>query len=224
VLALAGREQLHHRAHAAAVQARGRLVGHHQARAGDQRAGDRHALALAGVQPRRVVAHLGGQPHARQQFGGLLFGRLQLGAVQAGAQHQRQHHVLLRGHYGDQAERLEHAADRRGPDSCARLLRQSRCVGPGDRHRALAGRFDQADQVQQRGLAVPGRTADGYHFARRDLQVDVVQRVHRRDAVAVMLVHARQPYQRTAARFNCFQLFPSAVAAVSGVGHRQCFQ
>jgi hypothetical protein len=37
--------------------------------------------------------------------------------------------------------------------------------------------------------------------------------VHRGNAIAVMLVHARQPYQRGAACFECFQRYPSIVPA-----------
>ena len=47
-------------------------------------------------------------------------------------------------------------------------------------HLAAAGRFDAAENVQQRALARARRAHDGHEFAARDLQVHAPQRFHAR--------------------------------------------
>jgi hypothetical protein len=103
--------------------------------------------------------------------------------------------VLVDREVADQVERLEDEPDLSiadaGPLRCRKL--GDRLVG--ERVFAVAWRIEEAEDRKQRRLAAPRGAGDGDVFARRDLEVDVLQRVGL-DLVGIEhLLDPRQPDQ-----------------------------
>ncbi len=145
------------------VQVRQRLVEQVDARFAHERAPDRHALALAARELRRLaieqgaqLQHLGRVAHAARHFG-----------LRRAGDAQAERHVLLDRHRRVQRVRLEHHAD----SALARIGVAH--VAPADFDGA-ARDVDQArDAVQQRGFAAARWAKQHEKFARRDLQIEV---------------------------------------------------
>ena len=122
----------------------------------EQRPRDRHALLL----PAR---ELGGQEVAPvadpDPLERGLGARLPVGAV-AGRVDVREHHVLERGAVAEQVEGLEDEADALRPQRRALVLAQPARVDPVDQVAARRRAVEAAEDVEQRGLAGPGRSDD----------------------------------------------------------------
>ena len=102
-------EDLHHLDAGPRVEVAGRLVGQHDRRVVDQRAGDRHALLLAAGQLVRVVMRAGLHPDRLQRRHGPLVARRCPPAL--AVVEQRQLDVLERRRPREQVEPLEHEPD-----------------------------------------------------------------------------------------------------------------
>ena len=147
---------------------------------------DRGPLQLSPRDPRRMVLQTMGEPHPAGPFPGA--GQTVLPG-HAG-QEQRQRDVLRQGEGGEEVEELEDEADPVAPQRRQPLVVQLREVDAVDGHRPRRGPVHAPAEVQERGLAAPGRSHDGHELAGRELQTDAPQGVHRGLAVAVALVQA----------------------------------
>ena len=104
---------------------------------------------------------------------------------------QAEHHVLARGHVGEQIEALEHHADARalgGDRALAKAPAAAACgaVADGlaaDRDLALLVLLEQVDAAQERGLARAAGADDRDHLAFLDLEVDPFQHLGRAEAL-----------------------------------------
>src|ERR1700733_15496445 len=96
-------------------------------------------------------------------------------------------HVLVCGEGGNQIEELEYKTDMRAAESAQIARSAPRDILPRHHDRAAVGRFDAADDVEQRGLARSARTQDCSELAGRGTKIDGAQRLHRSRALAVGL-------------------------------------
>ena len=190
-------EQGQHRLGVGRVEVACRLVAEQQPRRAEQRPRDRHALLL----PAR---HLGGQevapvPHPDLLQRGLRAG-LPVAAVARGVD-VGEHHVLERGAVAEQMEGLEHEADAPRSQRGALVLAQRRGVDAVDQVGARGGAVEAPEDVEQRGLAGPGRPYDRDPVAGVDVEVDAAQRLHGRVA-AVGAADAAQLHDRVVRRWR----------------------
>ena len=168
-----------------AVEVAGRLVGPHDRRVVDQRAGDRHALALAAGELVGDVAAAVGQA---DQLERLVRTPARLGGGDAGDE-QRQLDVLHRRQDRHQVVVLK---DEAHP---ARAVVGAPAVGHRGQGDALdldlAGvdRVETGEAVEQRGLAAAARPHHGDHLAAGQRQVDAAQRLDAHAAGVVGLAH-----------------------------------
>jgi hypothetical protein len=79
-----------------------------------------------------------------------------------------------------QEELLEDKADARGPQGRELPIVQEGHVEAGEQHAAIGRPVQRAHQVQQRGLARPGRAYDGKKLPLADGEADASQGLHRR--------------------------------------------
>ena len=110
------------------VERAGRLVGEDHARPVDQRAGDRHALALPARELVGQLVGVLGQPQARQQLGAALV------AAARAAQRELQRDVLDRREERQEVVRLEDEPDLVG-GGCAPARARAGSRSPGRRSR-----------------------------------------------------------------------------------------
>ena len=167
--------ELHHqRKHGVgggAVQVASGLVRQHAGRAGDQGAGDGHALALAARQLGGAVVQAFAQPH------GLEYLRGGLGTFGGGRPADTQGHtdVVECTEFGqqvvelvDKAQVLVTQAALRGGVHLGDVLAQQLNAAGG-------GGIEPTHQVQQGAFARTGRADDSQRFARMHIQVHAVQ-------------------------------------------------
>ncbi len=128
----------------------------------DQRAGERHALALAAGQHGRPVAGAIGQAHLRERIPGA-GGRVAVGEAQL--------HVLQHGAPGQQARFLEHDA-------------HVVACGIAQRQRARRRRLQAGQQAQQGALAAAAAPDDGDELAGVHVQRDAAQHLAFAEALA----------------------------------------
>ena len=181
-------QQAHDVVPGALVQVAGRLVGQQHLGLLDQRAGDRHPLLLAS-------GHLSGQVPQPLAETHILQRRRGAGPPlrRPDAQrHQGHLHVLQRVQRRDQVEGLEDEPHRRRPDLRDLGFPQGGEVLAVEFHDARGRPVQAAEDLQQGGLAVPGRALDGQPLTVLDDQVHAGQRIDRGPALLVLLGHARQ--------------------------------
>ncbi len=140
----------------------------------DQRAGQRHALALAARELRRPALAVVAKPHLVQRLGDAardLVGRQAL-AAQAVA------HVLRHVHVREEGVGLEHHVDRPA------VRRHAGHVLAVDQDAAAIGRLEARDHAQQGGLAAARAAQKGEQLAAPDVEIDAVDRGDRAEALA----------------------------------------
>jgi hypothetical protein len=153
------------------VQVARRLVGEHHRRAGDERAGDGHALLLAARELGRAVAEAVGQADLLDEFVEPLRVRLAAGQL------ERQGDVLGRGEHREQVEELEDEADVVAPQAGERGVVELGDVEAGDGHVARRGLVQTGEDVHQRRLARARRAHHGGQVAGGDVDADAAQGV-----------------------------------------------
>jgi hypothetical protein len=130
--------------------------------------------------PRRA-ARLGQQPQQVQQVAGALLGRPPGDA----GRHRGERDVVEGAHPVEQVEELEHHADRPAADPGPRVLAQRGQLLPGEHHGPLVRAVQPGGQVQQRGLAAPGRAGHRDELTGGHVEVHAAQGPHR-SAVGVV--------------------------------------
>ncbi len=103
------------------------------------------------------------------------------------AEPERQPDILGRGEGGEQIEELEDDPDVVAPEGRALLVGEAVNVDPLDRDRALIGRLEASQHVQQGALAASARPHDRDELACRDGERDAANRLTRRAADSVDL-------------------------------------
>ncbi len=177
------------------VQVPGRLISQHHRRRARYRPGDRDPLPLA---PRQL-GRPGGGP-VRQPDPGQRVCRQPppLAAADAGVQqpvgHVAQHALVL-----GEEELLEHEPDPGRPQRRQLPVPHPRHVQAGDAYRPGRRPVQGAHQVQQRGLARPGRADHRHQLPGRHRQARLIQRPHRRRP-GVLLDHPLQLQHRNRRR------------------------
>ncbi|ESQ67962.1 hypothetical protein PA15_0306525 [Pseudomonas aeruginosa HB15] len=146
------------------VQRRQRFVEQQQARPVDQRAGDRHALALAAGKLCRHAPALVRQAHVLQ---GLFDAGVDL-ALRHSGHLQREGDVLRHAHVREQRVALEHRMHR------ALLRLDAGEVLAVEADLAAVRLVEAGEHAQEGGLAAPGRAEEGEEFAGVDRQADIV--------------------------------------------------
>src|SRR5262249_3235777 len=119
----------------------------------DQRAGDRHPLLLAAGQFPGPVTHAVAEPHLAEGGGGPC---PRLGDRQP-LKERREHRVLERAHLAEEVVELEDEADLPPPEPGQACLRPGEDVLAPEEHTSTGGSVERTQQVEQGGLAHPGR-------------------------------------------------------------------
>ena len=161
-------------AHGGVERAEG-LVEQQHARLDRERAGERHALALAARELGGIAVREAVEVHELQQ---LVHARLDL-LLGPLADREPEGHVLRHGHVLEGRVVLEDEAD------VAALRRLLGRVLAGDVDPAAVGRLEPGDHPQQRGLAAAAGAEQGREGAVADLERHVVER----DELAEALRH-----------------------------------
>jgi hypothetical protein len=167
-------EQLHHASAAHAVERGGRLVRQDQRRLVRQGSGDGHALLLAAAE------HLGVRVLPARDVQVLEQLTSALSAVALATELARDLHVLPRREERREVRLLEHEAEvtpaQRGQ------VRERNAVlhdeAPPEIHLPRVGGRDEAQGLDERGLARPAGPEQRGHRPAGDRQADVVQRLH----------------------------------------------
>ena len=205
-LAVERPQQLEDLAAGARVEVAGGLIGEHDRRRADERARDRHALALAPGQQRRGLAHAVAEPDAVERRG-----RRPAALAGGGAGvEQAVGDVLQRAVGLQQVELLEDEADATRPERRQVAVGGAGDVGPGDPHEPAGRPFQGAHDVQQRRLARARRADDRAQLAVLHGQVDAAQRLH---AAVVALDDVRQ--LKDGAHCDSITVMPSCTPAPS---------
>ena len=169
----------------ARVEVAGRLVGEDHGGPGDERAGDRDALALAAGELRGVVVRAVGEADAGER---LLRALDALLALHPGVD-ERRGDVLERGLAGHEVEALEDEADGAVAQQREPVVVEGVGVDAGEEILPGGGPVEQAEDVQQRRLARARGPDDGDVLAELDAEVDPAQR---RDLAVAHRVDARE--------------------------------
>jgi len=152
------------------IQRAGRLVGENERRVVGQRARHRHALALPARELIRPLAHMLAKPKCAEKGGrALAHGR----GRQRSERPHRQHHIVDDREFGQQEMELEDKAERGEPDLPALHLTHARGGAAADQHFAARRQIKQAQEIEERRLARPGRPSDGDEFPLADRKADV---------------------------------------------------
>ena len=164
------REQVHDLHRGVGVKRAGGLVGQHDLRVVDERAGDGDALHLAARELARLLVQVLGQPDRRQGF---------LGAAGAlGLPHarerQRQLHVLQDGLVRDEVVALEHEPDAVVAESVPIAVLVAVGGNAVDDHVAGVVMIQAAHHVQKRRLARARRPQNRHEFVVAERDGDVV--------------------------------------------------
>ncbi|OIQ85710.1 hypothetical protein GALL_324590 [mine drainage metagenome] len=191
-LAVEAVQQREHVVGAVRVEVAGRLVGQHQRRARQQRTGDRHALLLPTRKLAGPARRVTPKADRIEQFLRTPAQR----AVVARALHQRRHHhVVEHAESLDQVVELEHETDRAAAQRGARGVIERARRAAGQIQLAGGRRVEQADHVEQRGLARTRRADQRGELAALQLEVDSVQHFglqRRADLVGLAQLHQAQ--------------------------------
>ena len=155
------------------VQRAERLVQQQHARLDRERAGERHALALAAGELVRVAVLVAGEPDDAEQLADLL-SDLRLGQLAHG---EAERDVVAHGHVLEGRVVLEHEAD------APALRRDARRVLAVDLDGAAVGTLQPGDDAQQRGLAGARGTEQRCQRPIRHLERDVVERRERSEVL-----------------------------------------
>src|SRR5690349_12030916 len=100
--------------------------------------------------------------------------------------------VLHCGERRDQVELLEDESERAQPQRGELAVRQVREVAPLEDDVARARAVERGEQLQQGGLAGAARAFERHELARAELEVDAVERPHRRRPALEELCHPPQ--------------------------------
>ena len=152
----------------------GRLVGEDDRRPGDDRAGDRHALALAARELLGAVVQACPSPTRSSAVAP----RPCAARSRRAAVEQALRDVLQRGHPVDQEELLEHEADRGRAQPRELAVVEVGDVDAGHADAPARRAIERAHDVQQRRLARARRADDADELAILDLEADSVERPH----------------------------------------------
>ncbi len=174
------------------VEVAGGLVEQYQLRTVDQRAGDRHPLALAAGQLGRLVRQAMPQPDPLQQLGRPLAGFRDRRA----ADQQRHADVLQGGELRQQVVKLVDEAQRAVAQQPAGRLVQRREFLAGEPDAAGGGRVQAAEHVQQGALARTGAADDSHPLPRQQVQLDAGQHLHRLRPLVVALAQVAATQHR----------------------------
>ena len=164
----------------ARIERAGRLVGKHELRLRDERAGDGHALLLAaGELIRELLQQLGNAklPGDGRKARGHL-------RIRLAGEHERQENVILHGERIEQVELLKHEAQLRA------AKRRDLPLGDGAQRPAVehdlatGGLIERGKNVKQRGFAAAALAHDGDVLALLDREIHVRERLHLRAAEA----------------------------------------
>ena len=165
-------QQVHHFLAVLGVQVAGGLIGENQLRPGHYGTGDGNALLLtAGELLRKMLGTVadGHALHDIRDLGLALGGRY----VQIP---KRQLNVLIHIEFVDQVEALEHEADVAFAELGTLFLLEAADLGAEEFIGTTGGIVQQAQNVQQRGLAAARRPHDGHELAVFDFKRDAIQR------------------------------------------------
>ena len=166
-------EHLDHFLPGVLVEVAGGFVGQQQIGFGDRGAGDGDALALAAGELIRLVPAAFGQSHFPQGRGDPLAAGFRLHP----GQHQRQFHVFEGRQARHQVKGLKHEADVAVAGGRLLFVVEGGDVLAIEKILAAAGAVQQAEQVEQGGLAGAGGPHDGNIFTRVDVEADIVEGV-----------------------------------------------
>ena len=160
-------EQVHDVKAVVAVEVASGLVAEDELRVGDDRAGHGDTLLLPTGELLRIVARPVDDAHAVQHLVDL---RLALRLAEAEIA-QRQLHVLENVHVVNEVEALKHEADDAAPQRQTVALAQAAHVATVEEIAARVGGVEEAEDVEQGGLAATGRAHYGYELALPDLHI-----------------------------------------------------
>ena len=189
-------EQVHDLHRGMGVKRAGGLVGQHDLRIVDERAGDGDALHLTARKLARLLVQMLGQPDRCQ---GLLGAAGALGLPHA-RERQRQLHVLQDGLVRDEVVALEHEPDAVVAESVPIAVLVAVGGNAVDDHVAGVVVVKTSHHVQKRRLARARRPQNRHEFVVAERDGDVVQghlgEVARRVGLAdiLELQHARVPF------------------------------
>jgi hypothetical protein len=157
-----------------------------QRRAMHDGAADGDALHLAAGELVRIVRGAMREADAAQHFldaiADLRFRPLR--------ERQRKGDVLEHGQRRDEIEELEDEPDRRAPQPREPRLIERRRLRIAEKHAPARRPIDGADQIEQRRLAASGRAHQHREIARRDVERNVIEHMHRRRFVAGTVIVA----------------------------------
>ena len=190
------REQVHDLHGSMGIQGAGGLVGQHDLRVVDERAGNGHPLHLAARELARLLVQVLGQAHGCQ---GLLGAARALGLPHA-RERQRQLHVLQDGLVRNEIVALEHEPDAVVAEGVPVAILVAVGGDAVDDHVAGVVVIQAAHHVQKRRLARARRAQNRHELVVAERDGDVVQghlgEVARRVGLAdiLELQHARIPF------------------------------
>ena len=190
------REQIHDLHGGVGIQRASGLVGQHDFRIIDERAGDGHALHLASRKLARLLVQVLGKPHRGQ---GLLGAARALGLPHAG-QRQRQLHVLQDGLVRNEVVALEHESDAVVAEGVPVAILVAMGGDAVDDHVAGVVVVKTAHHVQKRRLARTRGAQNRHELVVAERDGDVVEgylgEVARGVGLAdiLQLQHARFPF------------------------------
>ena len=184
-------EQVDHLPGRLPVERRRRLVGENQARPVDQRAGDRHPLALAARQHPRLIVDAVSKAEPVEDLGAAPAHRVRPFVAEL----HRHLDVFVGGQRVEQVMHLKDKADI-APDRDEFPRRQPRQIAAEDFDAAFLHRAQGADQGQERRLA--GARGTGHHdqLARRNVDPVVEQHLVARHTLAVKVVEPVHHHDR----------------------------
>ena len=152
-----------------AVEIAGRLIGEQEARARDERAGERHTLLLATGELCRKMRHAMREPDLAEQLCGALEG------IRLTAKLQRQRDVLLRRHGRHEMEGLEDNADAGAAREGERILAHGGEIVPGNHDASGSRLLEPRHDHEERGLARSARPHDGDRITSSNGKAQITQ-------------------------------------------------
>lgn len=164
----------------ARIERAGRLVGKHELRLRDERAGDGHALLLAaGELIRELLQQLGNAklPGDGRKARGHL-------RIRLAGEHERQENVILHGERIEQVELLKHEAELRAAEGRDLPLGDGAQRPAVEHDLATGGLIERGEDVKQRGLTAAALAHDGDVLALLDREIHIAERLHLRAAEA----------------------------------------
>lgn len=181
------------------VERAGRFIGQEQGRFVRQRSSDREPLALASGEHTRSLRRLIGDAEQIEQIHGA-GGRLFAGAP---GYHHRQGDVLLNTHPFQEVEELEDDTDVTAAHDRQLILGEAVDGFAVDRDRAIGGRLEAGNEVEQRGLPAARRPHHGDELPARDLHVEAPESADGDLLVIGRLEVLAQPFDQQGGRCGC---------------------